>query len=79
MGPHIMAEKYTHYSYLCSPIRPSREPTGMYDLRDVPEFTRRLLIQNLVQNGELLATLPFEDIKNMRQLRGAIKWMDENK
>jgi hypothetical protein len=32
-----------------------------------------------MRNGELLAVLPFPEIQNMRQLRGALKWLDENR
>lgn len=73
-----MAEQFTHYSYLCSPIRPYREPTGMFDLRGDGESTRRTLVHHLLRNGELLAALPFPEIRTMKQLREALKWQDEN-
>ena len=70
---------FTHYAYLVSPVGVSREPTGMMDLSAASEDTRRGVIHGLIQNGELLATLPFPEIKNMRQLRGALKWLEENR
>lgn len=70
-----MAEKYTHYSYLPRMLPPGREPTGMFNLSVSGVETRRCLIHSLNRNGELLARLPFEEISNMRQLRGAINWL----
>lgn len=69
-------EKYTHYSYLENWGR--REPTGLYCLEGIPPATRRLLIRNLIVNGELLAILPFPEIRNLRQLRGALQWSEDN-
>ena len=47
----------------------------MFDLGAASTETRRQLIHQLVANGELLATLPFPEIKDMVQLRGALEWM----
>jgi hypothetical protein len=69
-------EKYTHYSYLENCGR--REPTGLYCLEGVPPNTRRTLIHNMLINGELVAILPFPEISNLRQLRGALQWSEDN-
>ena len=78
-GPHIpMTGTFTHYSYLSSPRGVRREPTGMLDLSVASPDTRRKLIHQLNINGELLSKLPFPEIKDMRQLGGALKWLHEN-
>ena len=74
-----MTGSYTHYSYLSCPCGVRREPTGMFDLSAASPDTRRRLIHQLNINGELLAPLPFPEIKDMRQLRGALKWLHENR
>jgi len=78
-GPRMEIQKgFTHYSYLGGPDG-LREPTGLYDLADACENTRRRLIHGLVRNGELLAPGPFgSEIKDMRQLRNALKWLRNN-
>jgi hypothetical protein len=78
--PHIATgtEKFTHYSYLSCPIGVKREPTGLFDLEAASIETRRRLIHQLNVNGELLSLLPFPEIKNMRQLRGALQWLHDN-
>jgi len=73
-----MKKTFSHYSYLASPVSPGREPTGLYDLSEESVETRRHLIHNMLANGELVAPLPFPEIKNMRQLRGALKWIADN-
>ena len=70
------AAKYTHYSYLICPVPPYREPTGIYDFDGLGEEGRRVFIHNMLENGELVAPLPFPEITTMRQLRGALKWED---
>ena len=79
-GPHMETQKgFTHYSYLGGPDG-LREPTGLYDLAAACEETRRKLIHGLVRNGELLAVCPFgTEIKNMLQLRNALKWLRDNR
>lgn len=62
----------THYSYLSGPGF-MREPTGLLDLSAASVETRRKVIHSLIQNGELLAKLPFPEINDMVQLRAALK------
>jgi len=50
----------------------------MFTLGAACEQTRRQLVHQLIINGELLAKLPFPDIKDMRQLRGALLWLKDN-
>lgn len=77
--PHYpMSQNYTHYGYLSCPMGVRREPTVLFDLSAACEGTRRKLIHQLMTNGELLALLPFPEIQNMRQLRGALQWLHEN-
>ena len=64
----------THYSYLANPAG-GREPTGILSLANVGEDSRRNVIHSLMRNGELLAELPFEKIKDMRVLRAALRAM----
>ena len=79
MEPNLpMTATFTHYSYMSCPHGCKREPTGIFNLGEDCVGTRRTLIHNLIRNGELLATLPFPEIKNMRQLRGALNWLHEN-
>jgi len=80
--PHIPANQereYTHYSYMSCPMGVRREPTSIFNLAMASTATRRRLLHQLMQNGELLALLPFPEIKNMRQLRGALQWLHDNK
>ena len=65
----------THCTYMSCPVGVKREPTGVYDLALMPPGERRIFIHNKIRNGELLAAIPFSDIKNMRQLRGALQWL----
>jgi hypothetical protein len=69
-----MTPKPTHYSYLANPAG-GREPTGILSLDGVIEDSRRNIIHGLMKNGELLAQLPFEKIKDMRVLRAALRAM----
>lgn len=69
---------FTHYSYLSCPIGVKREPTGIYDLGPMCPDDRRAFIHNMMRNGELVSVLPFPEIKNMRQLRGALEWLHDN-
>lgn len=64
----------THYAYL-SHADGSREPTGLLDLEASGADARRGVIHGLMRNGELLAELPFEKIKDMRVLRAALRAM----
>lgn len=79
-----MPETFTHYSYMACPVgdandpKWSREPTGLYDLDALDVISRRTFIHQMMRNGELLAKLPFPEIRDMKQLRGALKWRDEN-
>lgn len=70
---------FTHYSYMSCPISTPREPTGLFNLGHTSVVTRRRLVSRLMTNGELLAVLPIPEIKNMKELRGYLKWEHDNK
>lgn len=79
-GPHFVQNStFTHYSYLSCPVGVSREPTGLYALTSMDEKERRVFIHNMMRNGELIASLPFDNIRNMKQLRGALEWIHKNR
>jgi len=66
-----MIPRFTHYTYLTGPNN-HREPTGMVNLTATSVTTRRRLIHQLNQNGELLAQIPFSGVVNMMQLRQSL-------
>lgn len=66
-------DKRTHYSYLSAPDF-TREPTGLLDLSVACVLTRRRVLHSLIANGELLAALPYPEIKDMVTLRSVLNY-----
>lgn len=67
--------KFTHYAYLSGPEN-MREPTGLFNLDKIGADDRRGLIHRLLNQGELLAAVPWGvKVRKMSDLRAALKWI----
>lgn len=67
--------KFTHYAYLSGPGN-MREPTGLFNLSGKSNAERRRLVHVLVNQGELLAAVPWGvKVHKMADLRAALKWI----
>lgn len=71
--------RFTHYSYISGPDG-IRLPTGMYDWHDVSIDSRRGRIHSFMQNGELLALIPYaSEVQTMVDLRNILMWVEAQK
>jgi len=67
--------KFTHYAYLSGPEN-MREPTGLFNLEKVGVADRQSLIHRLLDQGELLAAVPWGvKVRKRSDLRAALKWI----
>lgn len=71
-------KRYSHYTYLSGPDG-MRVPEQLTSLEGMCPEARRLLIENMMEKGRLVAAVPFGvKVSTLAELRKALDWLREN-